>query len=55
MTRNDARDNRQGQTATQRPYRAPRLLVYGAMRELTAGGTSGVAEGTSKAMDKDKG
>ena len=38
--------------ATPRPYRAPRLLVYGAMRELTAGGTTGEPEGASKAGNK---
>jgi hypothetical protein len=28
-----------------RPYRAPSLVVYGEVRELTAGGTGNAAEG----------
>ena len=28
-----------------RPYRAPRLLVYGAMASLTAAGSKGATEG----------
>ena len=35
-------------TAIQRPYRAPHLLVYGAMSELTANGSKNVTEGTGK-------
>lgn len=35
----DVQPNAQG-------YRAPKLYVYGAMRELTAGGSQGVLEGT---------
>jgi hypothetical protein len=31
-----------------RPYQTPRLLVYGAMRELTASGSSGSGENKGK-------
>ena len=41
-TENDAGPARRLQG---RPYKAPRLLVYGLMKELTAGGSGGQLEG----------
>ena len=52
MNRDPAHADHTTDPATPRPYRAPRLLVYGAMRELTAGGTTGEPEGASKAGNK---
>jgi hypothetical protein len=44
----DQRDPQQ--STTPRPYHAPRLVVYGNLLELTAGGTGSVTE--TQAMNK---
>ena len=46
---NDTNQDRQGEElrASGRPYAAPRLYVYGALRELTEGGTGSRGENTN--------
>ena len=51
MSNGTARQDQQTEQAAPRPYHAPRLHVYGAMRDLTAAGTFGVVE---KGMNADR-
>jgi hypothetical protein len=37
-------DTKKTQQESRRPYQAPQLLVYGAVKDFTAGGTGSVAE-----------
>jgi hypothetical protein len=45
------RQKQQTQQSNTRPYQAPRLFVYGAMRQLTAGGTGTQNESQSPSQE----
>ncbi len=44
MTQTIGHQDEHMQNATARPYQSPRLLVYGALRNLTASGSTGGSE-----------
>jgi hypothetical protein len=54
MTRDLNHDQRHASQPVRRPYRSPQLLVYGAMRDLTAGGSGNTTEDKDQHPAKSK-